>query len=60
MPSLEKTQNEPLLPAVSRLEGIVHDAIAQAKALGATGVEAGVSVDSGLSVTVRLGETETR
>jgi len=59
MPSLEKTQDEALLPEASRLEDIVHDVIAQAKALGATGVEAGVSVDSGLSVTVRLGETET-
>ncbi len=59
MSSLEKIQDEALLPEASRLEDIVHDVIAQAKALGATGVEAGVSVDSGLSVTVRLGETET-
>lgn len=59
MPSLEKPQDEALLPEVSRLEDIVHDVIAQAKALGATGVEAGVSFDLGLSVTVRLGETET-
>ncbi len=59
MPSLEKIHDDALLPEASHLEDIVHDVISQATDLGATGVEAGVSVDSGLSVTVRLGETET-
>jgi len=46
-------------PEPARLEAMVEDIIARAKQLGADGVEAGVSIDAGLSVTVRLGETET-
>jgi PmbA protein len=46
-------------PDQSRLEALVQDVIAQARALGADQVDAGVSIDAGLSVTVRLGETET-
>lgn len=46
-------------PEPSRLEALVQDVIAQARALGADQVDAGVSIDAGLSVTVRLGETET-
>ncbi len=46
-------------PEPARLEAMVEDIIARAKRLGADGVEAGVSIDAGLSVTVRLGETET-
>jgi PmbA protein len=46
-------------PEQSRLEELVQEAIEQACKLGADGVEAGVSIDTGLSVTVRLGETET-
>jgi PmbA protein len=51
-------QAEPL-PESSRLEEMVQDIIGQAQAAGADEVEAGVSIDAGLSVTVRLGETET-
>jgi PmbA protein len=51
-------QAEPL-PESSRLEEMVQDIIGQAQASGADEVEAGVSIDAGLSVTVRLGETET-
>ena len=38
---------------------MLQHVIAQAQKAGADSVEAGVSVDTGLSVTVRLGETET-
>jgi PmbA protein len=41
------------------LEALVGVAIEEAKRLGATETEAGVSVDTGLSVTARLGEVET-
>jgi len=41
------------------LERIVEQALALARRRGATAAEAGVSVASGLSVTVRLGEVET-
>jgi len=50
---------EPRLPEQSQLEDLVQDAIARARALGADQVEAAASIDTGLSVTVRLGETET-
>jgi len=43
----------------SQLEDLLQQVLAQAQEAGADGVEAGVSVDTGLSVTVRLGETET-
>ncbi|TAK51797.1 MAG: metalloprotease PmbA [Gammaproteobacteria bacterium] len=46
-------------PAASELEAIVGQALAQARQGGATQAEAGVSVSTGLSVTVRLGEVET-
>jgi len=46
-------------PEQAQLEAMVGDIIDQARRLGADGVEAGVSIDAGLSVTVRLGETET-
>jgi PmbA protein len=41
------------------LEQLAHDAIQQARAKGASQVEAGASVESGLNLTVRLGEVET-
>lgn len=41
------------------LETAVGDAIAQAQGLGASQAEAAVSAETGLSVTVRLGEVET-
>ncbi len=53
------TRNEPVLPDSAQLQEMVQDAIKQAQSMGADGVEAGVSEDIGLSVTVRLGETET-
>ncbi len=53
------TGNEPVLPDSAQLQEMVQDAIKQAQSMGADGVEAGVSEDIGLSVTVRLGETET-
>jgi len=53
------TEQELPFPEKASLEVLVQEVISQARALGADGVEAGVSVDSGLSVTVRLGETET-
>ena len=59
MTDIQTTSGQTRFPEQSRLEGLVHDAIAQARAQGADQVEAGVSIDAGLSVTVRLGETET-
>jgi PmbA protein len=41
------------------LERLVSDALEEARANGAQQAEAGVSVESGLGVTVRLGEVET-
>ncbi len=41
------------------LEQRVRDVLAEARAQGASQAEAGVSVESGLSLTVRLGEVET-
>ena len=43
---------EPPFPEQARLEEMVEDIIARARQLGADGVEAGVSIDAGLSVTV--------
>jgi len=54
-----QTEAQAPFPDQSRFEDLVQEAIAQARTLGADGVEAGVSMDTGLSVTVRLGETET-
>lgn len=44
---------------ISRLQETVSDALAEASRLGASGAEIGLSMDQGLSVTVRLGEVET-
>jgi len=57
--STMQTEAQAPFPEQSRLEELVQDVIEQARRLGADGVEAGVSMDTGLSVTVRLGETET-
>lgn len=43
----------------SQLESLVADILAEAKAQGASAAEAGLSVESGLSTTARLGEVET-
>ncbi len=44
---------------LTRLRGVLADAIAEAGRLGATQAEAAISTSAGLSVTVRLGEVET-
>jgi len=59
MSELQQVEGDSAFPEQSRLEELVHDVIHQASGRGADGVEAGVSIDVGLSVTVRLGETET-
>ncbi|MGD2137471.1 MAG: metalloprotease PmbA [Gammaproteobacteria bacterium] len=59
MSEIQASVNEAAFPEQSRLEEMAQDVIGQARALGADGVEADVSFDTGLSVTVRLGETET-
>ena len=59
MPDIQTHEYESGFPEQSRLEDMVQDLIGQAQQLGADEVEAGVSIDTGLSVTVRLGETET-
>ncbi len=43
----------------SHLEQLVSDLLSEAKSQGASSAEAGVSLDAGLAVTVRLGEVET-
>ncbi|MFO1417588.1 MAG: metalloprotease PmbA [Methylotetracoccus sp.] len=45
--------------ALDRLKDLVAESLEEARRLGATAAEAGLSVDSGLSVSVRLGEVET-
>ncbi|HHM06211.1 MAG TPA: metalloprotease PmbA, partial [Gammaproteobacteria bacterium] len=47
------------LPAHGELAAIVQTILAEARRLGASAAEAGVSVESGLSVTARRGEVET-
>ncbi len=59
MTSQPSKESANTLPEPVRLEEMVHEIIRQARAAGASEVEAGVNIDSGLSVTVRLGETET-
>jgi PmbA protein len=59
MSAIQATEHTAPLPEAARLEEMVQDIIARARAAGADQVEAGVSFDTGLSVTVRLGETET-
>jgi PmbA protein len=59
MPDIQTSEQDSPFPEQSRLEDMVQDLVAQAQQLGADEVEAGVSIDAGLSVTVRLGETET-
>ena len=54
---VEKIRNE--LPDIGELESMVGILLAEARAQGASSAEGAVSVDNGLSVTVRLGEVET-
>ena len=42
-----------------KLKTIVNDLLQEASSQGASAAEAGLSVESGLSVTVRMGEVET-
>ena len=44
---------------IPELKDIVSDALDRARALGATQAEADVSLQKGLTTTVRLGEVET-
>jgi PmbA protein len=44
---------------LAQLESLVADCLEEAKRQGATAAEAGVNIESGLSVTARLGEVET-
>lgn len=46
-------------PSNAQLEDLVRDILAEARAQGASAAEAGVSLETGLSVTARLGEVET-
>jgi len=59
MSAIQATEHTAPLPEAARLEEMVQAVVARARAAGADQVEAGVSFDVGLSVTVRLGETET-
>ncbi len=52
MSDLQLAGEESPFPEQSRLEELVHDVIRQASSKGADGVEAGVSIDAGLAVTV--------
>ena len=45
---------------IAQLEQVVEDLLHEARQQGADAAEAGVSAQTGLSVTVRLGETEKR
>lgn len=47
------------LPQPAELEALVKQVLDEAGKLGASSAEAGVSLEAGLSVTVRLGEVET-
>jgi PmbA protein len=44
---------------INQLKNLVQDLLDESKKQGATSAEAGLSIDSGLSVTARLGEVET-
>jgi PmbA protein len=59
MPDIQTREQQSPFPEQAQLEDMVQGIIAQARKLGADQVETGVSIDAGLSVTVRLGETET-
>lgn len=53
------TPSNQLSHSQADLQALVQLALDEARTLGATEAEAGVSVDTGLSVTARLGEVET-
>lgn len=60
MPQLTPARTAPTSPSIDRasLEALVALALEEAKRLGASEAEAAVSVDTGLSVTARLGAVE--
>jgi PmbA protein len=59
MSKVTSTAPGPLSHSLSDLQSLVQLAIEEATRLGATDCEVAVSVDTGLSVTARLGEVET-
>ncbi|ROR34875.1 microcin-processing peptidase 1 [Inmirania thermothiophila] len=59
MSGIAASRQRAALPSVQALEEVVGEALERARALGAEAAEAGLSVDQGLSVTVRMGEVET-
>lgn len=52
LPAAEQTE-------LARLQSLVADCLEETRRQGATGAEVGVSIETGLSVTARLGEVET-
>jgi PmbA protein len=46
-------------PSADELSSLVERALSEARGMGASAADVGVSIDAGLSVTVRLGEVET-
>ena len=54
-----KTEHDTPAVTQAHLEQLMRDILKEARTQGASQAEAGVSVDSGLSLTVRLGEVET-
>lgn len=57
MPQITAIDN--LTPNNAQLQELVHNILAEARTQGASAAEAGVSIETGLSVNVRLGEVET-
>lgn len=51
--------NELASSSSNKLQELVQDLLAEAKIQGATAAEAGVSIESGLATTVRMGDVET-
>ncbi|MBS0582491.1 MAG: metalloprotease PmbA [Proteobacteria bacterium] len=59
MPDSLATPADDSLAQLDRLAGLAEDVIRRCRAAGASEVEVGASIDSGLNVGVRLGEVET-
>ncbi len=59
MTQTEQAVADPGLPSVEELKSVVQQVLDEAKQQGATAAEAGITLDVGLSVTVRLGDVET-
>ncbi len=57
MPQITAIDN--LTPNNTQLQDLVHSMLAEARTQGASAAEVGVSIETGLSVNVRLGEVET-